>query len=130
MLINYVNNNPDCITGKGADEQSITQAEEKLGITFSAEYHDLLAHFGMLIIGSHEINGFSKTDRLSVVANTLSARAKDPVFPTTMYVIEDLGIDKILILQASDGTIYEYVPGASPKKIFPSLNEYIMEDEE
>lgn len=129
MLTECIKNNPSCITGNSANEEAIAQAEKQLMLKFSPEYHNILAQFGMLIINSHEINGFSKTDRLSVVANTLSAREKDPDFPDSMYVIENLGIDRILILQASDGAIYEYVPNSTPTKIYSSLEEYLLSEE-
>lgn len=129
MLINLLKNNPDCIIGNGVDEDTIACAENKLSLQFSPEYHEFLAQFGMLMIDDHEIMGFGKTDRLSVVANTLSAREKDSDFPDSMYVIENLGIDRILILQASDGAVYEYVPHSVPTKIFSSLEEYLMAEE-
>ena len=129
MLINLKKNKPDCIIGNGVDEDTIARAENKLSLQFSPEYHEFLAQFGMLMIDDHEIMGFGKTDRLSVVANTLSAREKDSDFPDSMYVIENLGIDRILILQASDGAVYEYVPHSVPTKIFSSLEEYLMAEE-
>ena len=129
MLSNLLKTNPDCITGNGVDEDTIAQAEEILSLKFPPEYHEFLAQFGMLMIDDHEIMGFGKTDRLSVVANTLSAREKDPDFPDSMYVIENLGIDRILILQASDGAVYEYVPHSTPTKIYSSLEEYLMAEE-
>lgn len=129
MLIDLIKNNPDCITGNGVGEDIITQAENKLSLKFPTEYHEFLAQFGMLMIDDHEIMGFGKTDRLSVVTNTLSARDKDPNFPDSMYVIEKLGIDRILILQASDGAVYQYVPHSTPTKIFSSLEEYLMSEE-
>lgn len=129
MLSNLLKTNPDCITGNGVDEDTIAQAEELLSLKFPPEYHEFLAQFGMLMIDDHEIMGFGKTDRLSVVANTLSARDKDPDFPDSMYVIENLGIDRILILQASDGAVYEYVPHSMPTKIYSSLEEYLLSEE-
>ena len=130
LLFNYIAEMSDCITGKGADKTTIEYAERQLQLKFSTEYCELLAKYGFLMIDSHEIMGISKTDRLCVVTNTLSAREKDVNFPLYLYVVENLGIDKILILQDANGEVYQYVPGSNPKKIFPSLGEYLLHEKE
>ena len=129
-LLDYISNTPDCITGKSVEKTTIESAEKQLQLKFSKEYCEMIEKYGFLMIDSHEIMGFSKTSRLNVVENTLSIRKRDANFPASLYVVEDLGIDKILILQSSNGEVYEYVPGSTPKSIFPSLVDYIMSDEE
>ena len=42
-----------------------------------------------------------------------------------MYVIANIAIDGILMLQKSDGGIYELHPNAKPIKKYNSLAEYL-----
>ena len=43
-----------------------------------------------------------------------------------MYVVENLGIDGILILQNERGEVFEISPNTKPKKIYNSLADYLL----
>lgn len=47
----------------------------------------------------------------------------------TMYVIENTGVDGIMIWQDTKGKIYQTKPESKPKKIVDSLAEYIESHE-
>lgn len=45
--------------------------------------------------------------------------------PPNMYVIEDMAIDGLLILQDATGAVYSAPPHALPRKVFDSLTDYV-----
>jgi hypothetical protein len=49
----------------------------------------------------------------------------NPNVPHTLYVVENTGVDGIIIWQSSSGEIYMTSPNLQPKQIAKSLNEYI-----
>lgn len=42
-----------------------------------------------------------------------------------LYVIEELNIDEIVILQDREGVVYEFIPNTEPKEIFSTFAGYI-----
>lgn len=103
----------------------ITKAEEKLKLSFSAEYKRYLLKFGFATYDGHEITGICKAKRLNVVDVTLSERSITPDVPANWYVIEQLNIDGIVIWQSTTGEIFQTTPNTKHKKICDSLAEYI-----
>jgi len=109
---------------KGADVQAVIAAEDKLGLRFSDEYRNYLMDYGVVSCGSHEFMGLGGDAYLDVVKETLDERKRNPRFPRNCYLIENLGIDGILLAQDSDGIVYEInVQGV--KKVYGSLKEYV-----
>ena len=122
-----LNSEPDLITGKGASEEQIEKAEEALKVSFADDYKEYLRMYGAIMINGHELTGISKAEHMDVVSVTQEGRKYDlPEDTEKMYVIEDLGIDGILIWQDSEGKIYEIQNGRK-KKIGESLEEYLKE---
>ncbi len=80
--------------------------------------------YGVVSFGCHEFMGLGGDDYLNVVEETLNERNIDSRFPKSCYIIENLRVDGILILQDSEGLIYEYCKG-NLKKIFSSFKMYI-----
>ncbi|MDO5406467.1 MAG: SMI1/KNR4 family protein [Eubacteriales bacterium] len=119
----------DCVTSKvfhlkGVSAETVIAAEQKLGVCFSDEFRNYLMEYGVVSFGSHEFMGLGGDMYLDVVGETLNERANNNIFPKNCYLIENLGIDGILILQNEEGEIYE-LNNAGIKKIFDSFKSYI-----
>lgn len=108
----------------GVGSQEIIDAEKKLGMRFSDDFRNYLMEYGVVSFKNHELMGLGGDDYLNVVLETLNERINDDKFPFNCYIVENLGIDGIFILQDEEGKIYEY-SGNSIKKIFDCLKEYI-----
>lgn len=108
-----------------ASEIDINNAQKQLNIKFADEYYLYVSKFGVISAKGIELTGITSHKRLNVVDVTLSERELNHNFPDNMYVIENLAIDGIIILQDSFGSIYEFAPYSQPKKIYNSLSEYI-----
>ena len=114
-------------TGKGATQEQIREAENTLGLTFAPEYKTYLTQFGDVSAGSMELTGLG-AGHIDVVNQTQYARDISETFPADLYVIYNLCIDGIVIVQSATGEIYETAPNYIPKKIFDSLAEFIEKE--
>ena len=104
---------------------SINNAEKQLGTTFSREYREYLHAFGDASVNGHEITGITDSKRIDVVSVTLEERERNPSVPIALYVVEQTHIDRIVIWQHADGSIYQTIPGVGPKKIYDCLYDYV-----
>ena len=109
---------------KGASQEAIAIAEKKLGLSFASDYSAYLKEYGLISARHIEITGLADVKRLNVVDITIAERQKNQL-PQDMYVIEDTGIEGILILQNSKGEIFEFQNGKT-KKIFNNLADYLL----
>lgn len=110
---------------KAAKESDIVQSEKQLALKFADEYREYTSEFGAVAFNSHELTGVVDSKYLNVVSMTKTQWAINPQVPHTMYVIENAGIDGIIIWQDEAGTIYLSAPNTKPKKIAASLAEYV-----
>ncbi len=110
---------------KPASKELVSAAEKELGLSFPAEYKEYLERYGCLSFSSHEITGLGVDGYLNVVQATMDERRLDSSFPRDCFLIENLGIDGILILQNTHGEILEY-KGRQCTKIFDTLKEYLL----
>jgi hypothetical protein len=113
----------------GATETEISDAEIHLHLRFAKEYKQFLSEFGSILTEGIEIIGVAKDEYGDVISVTKQEWEFNPLVPRSMYVIESLGIDGIIIWQDSSGAIYQSSPYQSPEKIFDSLVEYIKSKE-
>ncbi|MEG1835561.1 MAG: SMI1/KNR4 family protein [Oscillospiraceae bacterium] len=123
-LINIINNLPNMVHLTPASNKDVTVSEEKLNMSFADDYKKYITTFGCISAKGIELTGICEHKRLNVVDVTKSEMTLNPNFPRHMYVIENSGIEGILILQNADGEIFEYVHGEY-KKIYNSLNSYL-----
>ena len=124
-IVNLIQQQPSLYVMIGAPEKEINQAEQTLGLHFSADYRAYIAAFGAVSFAGHELTGICKSNRLNVVTVTLRERSNITV-PANWYVLEQANIDCIVLWQSSDGTVYATAPNSKPKKIASSLSEYII----
>ena len=124
-LVDKIRSYSNIFTLAPATKESIEQAEKELGITFSKEYVDYVAEFGVAIFNGHEFTGLCDGKRLDVVRITKEQRELHKYIPSDMYVVECLDIDDIVIWQNSEGAVYASTPISKPRQIANSLYEYI-----
>ena len=109
-------------------QEEIMEAEKTLGLEFSFEYREILAFFGAIRTGGHEIAGLAKNNTLNVVNLTRSARQSDQI-PDEMYVIEKTGMDNSLILQKRSGEVYVCRKNTI-EQLADSIQEYLKTGKE
>lgn len=103
----------------------ISFAEKALGVNFSADYAHYVQLYGSVIGDGIELTTLLPNKRNNVIHATEIGRSLNPLVPRNLYVVEDPGIDGILIWQNHNGEIFESRPNKAPRMIYKSLAEYI-----
>ena len=116
---------PDYIGGKGCSQDEIDECEKKLGLKFAADYREYLLTVGLACFENIELTGICKSARLNVVSATLREKESDDSIPKNYYLINDCGIDGLLIWQSSSGKVYMTSPTSRKRKIAESFEEFI-----
>ena len=116
---------PDMVHLSPASDEDILNAEKTLGVSFATEYKEYLKRFGAVAVGPHEFTGLCSSERLNVVVVTQRERALFGSKADSLYVVEDLYIDYIIIWQATDGTVFRSMPDGVITEVAPSLYEYM-----
>lgn len=107
-------------------ENAINDAEKVLALRFADEYQIYTKKFGAISANGIELTGVVSAPRLNVVDVTISEKSLNPNIPDDMYVIENIGIDGILMLQNAIGEIFSIFQASKPVKKFRSLAEYLQ----
>ena len=124
-LITLIQSKPDFYKLNPASDEQIINAESELSLTFSEDYKVFLRAFGVASFEGHEIVGICNSSRLNVVEITKENKIKNPNIPSDFYVIEELNINGIIILQNKNGEVFQTLGQEKPVKIANSLIEYI-----
>ncbi|MDO4479026.1 MAG: SMI1/KNR4 family protein [Lachnospiraceae bacterium] len=112
----------DFIAGNGVTKDEVLRAESELGLSFSEEYKEYLMTFGLAMFDGHELTGLGRIERLNVILVTQQMRARFKDIPLDWYVIEDAGIDNIVIWQDSKGKIF-----FNNQEVYDSFSAYISD---
>lgn len=115
----------DLIKGQGVSEKEIVDAEKELKMTFANDYRLYLKKYGAVSFDARELTGLVKVNRINVINVTKELWEKTGELYLNMYVVEDLGVDGVIILQDSKGYIYQCVYGNKADKLCDSLVEYL-----
>ena len=112
--------------GKGVADEVISAAEQRLGVAFPEQYKTYLKECGVLSFGSHEITGLGVTGYLNVVEATETERNLGGSFPNDCILIENIGVDGMLVVMNSTGCVYECHNGTktiAAESFFPYLKK-------
>lgn len=124
-IVEIINNLPDLLPLKPATDIDIKDAEIQLRVSFNEEYREYLLAFGAIMADGIELTGIAKSAHRNVVNQTKQERELNPKIPNNMYVVENTGVDGIVIWQETNGEIYQSSPNVEPKKVADSLLEYL-----
>lgn len=108
----------------GVSGAEIAAAEQALGLLFAKEYRAVLLNFGCIDFGLHEWTGLGVEGECNVVSLTQRERELNDSLPQKMIVLENAGIDGILICANEFGDVFR-LQGGELKKIHGSISEYL-----
>lgn len=126
-IIELINSLENVIIAGPVSNKEIKEAEKELGLSFSNEYKTFLSKFGKILADGIEIVGITPKNPKSKNVVTITKREWEynPLVPKNLYVVENVGIEGIIIWQDKNGAIYQSSPNKKPKKINNNLVEYI-----
>lgn len=125
-LIERIRSSAELYTLTPASLLQIREAEKTLDLTFAEDYKACVLAFGAFSFDAHEITGICESERLNVVKVTSQYRTVYPSLSHELYVVEDLSIDNIIVVQKKDGTVYTYGPDDKLIKTASSLQDYLF----
>lgn len=112
------------ISNNGASEEQILRAEKRLELKFPEEYKNYVKEFGAISFLGNEWTGLNIDGYLNVVNMTEEERALNEFFPKKYFVIENIGVDRMLIISNEKGEIYT-IQYNKIKFLCNSLSEYL-----
>ncbi len=113
---------------RNVDDKLICSIEERLQLKFADDYREYLKNYGIAFIKGHELTGITEVTSFNIEYVTKEARIREEEFPKDLYVIEELGIDYIIICQNEKGEVFQFNPKQKLKKICDGLLEYILNE--
>lgn len=126
-IISKIKSMTGMASAKGASVEDIEKAQADLHLLFANEYKEYLKEFGAVSANGLEMTGLNVSPRINVVNVTAFAREQQPQFPKDMYVIENIAVDGILVLQNNVGDIFEWLPSGTYRKIYDCIERYLQE---
>ncbi|NQX62597.1 SMI1/KNR4 family protein [Paenibacillus qinlingensis] len=109
---------------EAATDEQIELAQRQLGLLFSVDFKQYLKKYGVISAKGIELTGITSSPRLNVVEVTKSERELNKI-PNDLYVIENIAIEGIILLQNSLGEIYELTHNSKIQKKYNSIYEYL-----
>ena len=109
---------------EGVSEEEIDKAEQELQLLFPDEYRAILLKYGCISFGSHEWTGLGFEGEGNVIEMTKRERELNEKLPAKIFVLENAGIDGIIIAVNEFGDVFQH-QGAESKKIHDSILEYL-----
>lgn len=111
---------------KGCTFKQIKEAQEELGITFPEDYMDIVKKYGAISFYRTEWTGLNVDDYLNVVSVTKREREINRFFPSDCFVLENQGIDGLIIICNEDGEVFSF-QHSKIEKIYDSISGYLDE---
>jgi hypothetical protein len=108
-----------------ASNEEIKSAENKLNLKFANEYKEYLSCFGAVRSKIIALTGIIDDKEYNVVELTNELRPYYPQIPYNFYIIEDVGMDGLVIWQDDVGVIYQSIPGSEPFRINDNLSDFL-----
>jgi hypothetical protein len=121
---------PNLLALTPAANTEISDAETQLRLRFADEYKAYMAEFGAALADGIELTGIAKSEHRNVVSVTKQEWKLNPQVAHNLYVVENVGIEGIIIWQSFDGTLYQTTPNGEPVKVADSLESYLLQNAE
>lgn len=106
--------------------KQIKEAQKELGITFPDEYMDIVKEYGAISFFGTEWTGLNVDDYLNVVSVTKQEREMNNDFPAGCFVLENQGIDGLIVIANEAGQVFS-LKFSKVEKIYDTISSYLDE---
>lgn len=124
-IIEVIEKLENLLTLKPATMEDIDNVEIELALPLADEYKEYLLKYGAILANDVELTGVAKSKNRDVIQVTQREWSLNNKIKHNMYVIENIGVEGIIIWQDESGKIYESKPNHGVTKIADSLAEYL-----
>ena len=91
---------------EGCSVEQLKQAQDELSMYFPEEYKDIVKEYGAISFYGTEWTGLNVDDYLDVVKVTKEERNINKSFPEKYFVLENQGIDGLMIICNECGQVF------------------------
>lgn len=123
-IVNKINKIEKLFYAKGCTDEQVKTAEKKLGFSLPMEYVQYVKAFGAISFYATEWTGLNVGGRINVVDVTEQERKINSDFPKDCFVLENQGIDGIIIVADTDGKVFS-VQYDKKELICDSISDYL-----
>lgn len=124
-IIDVISGFKNLLPLKPATTEMIENIEIELALPLAEEYKEYLLKYGAIMADDVELTGVAKSKNRDVVQVTQREWASNSKIKHNLYVVENVGIEGIIIWQDGSGKIFESSPNTDAKQIANSLAEYL-----
>lgn len=124
-ITEVISNLENLLTLKPGNMEDIENIEIELALPLADEYKEYLLKFGAIMADDVELTGIAKSKTRDVVQVTKREWEANNKIKHNLYVVENVGIDGIIVWQDVSGKVYESRPNHGAVKIADSLAEYL-----
>ncbi|WP_454953536.1 SMI1/KNR4 family protein [Fusobacterium hwasookii] len=126
LIIEKINKIEKLYHTEGCSFKQIKEAQQELGITFPDEYIDIIKKYGTISFYGTEWTGLNVEGYLNVVSTTKQEREMNSAFPLDCFVLENQGIDGLIIICNEKGEVFS-IQYSKIEKIYSSISDYLDE---
>lgn len=126
LIIEKINKIEKLYHTEGCSFKQIKEAQQELGITFPDEYIDIIKKYGTISFYGTEWTGLNVEGYLNVVSATKQEREMNSAFPLDCFVLENQGIDGLIVICNEKGEIFS-IQYSKIEKIYSSISDYLDE---
>lgn len=123
-IVNKIKKIPNLYHSKGCTTTQIKDAQNKLEVEFSEEYIEYIKAYGAISFYGTEWTGLNIDSYLNVIEVTKQERELNNYFPRDCFVIENQGIDGLIIVSNQEGHIFG-LKYNKKELICESLSDYL-----
>lgn len=107
-IIAKIKDIPNLYHATGCTTRQLKDAQNELGIEFPEEYIDYVKEYGAISFYGTEWIGLNVDGYLNVVEVTKQERALNYAFPVDCFVVENQGIEGLIVISDEKGCIYSF----------------------
>lgn len=126
LIIEKINKIEKLYHTEGCSFKQIKEAQLELGITFPDEYIDIIKKYGAISFYGTEWTGLNVGGYLNVVSATKQEREINSAFPLDCFVLENQGIDGLIVICNEKGEVFS-IQYSKIEKIYSSISDYLDE---
>lgn len=126
LIIEKINKIEKLYHTEGCSFKQIKEAQLELGITFPDEYIDIIKKYGAISFYGTEWTGLNVGGYLNVVSATKQEREMNSAFPLDCFVLENQGIDGLIVICNEKGEVFS-IQYSKIEKIHSSISDYLDE---
>lgn len=123
-IVDEIKKIPNLYHAKGCTTSQIKDAQKALGIAFPDEFIDYVKEYGAISFYGTEWMGLDVDGYINVVDATKQERDINDDFPSDCFVLENQGIDGIIIAADEKGNVYS-ISYDKKELIYTSIVDYL-----